>query len=197
VDYQTADGTASAPSDYQAASGTLTFPPNTATQPLSLTINSDAEVEGFETFFVNLGNAVGAPIVYSQALGRIFDPGNLFTLVPCRLLDTRNPIGPYGGPALAAGQIRTFDLYGRCSIPASARAVSLNVTVTQPTTAGNLRMYEGGAPLPLVSSLNYSAGQTRGNNAVAGLSAAGQLTIRCTQGSGTAHVILDVNGYFE
>ncbi|MNG39239.1 hypothetical protein D3C84_1272370 [compost metagenome] len=75
--------------------------------------------------------------------------------------------------------------------------MSLNVTVTQPTTGGNLRMYEGGAPLPLVSSLNYSAGQTRGNNAAVGLSAAGQLSIRCAQAFGTAHVILDVNGYFE
>ena len=197
VDYQTADGTAGAPSDYQSASGTLTFPPMTATQPISITINFDAEAEGPETFFVNLSNASGAPLVFNQGIGRIFDPGNFFTLAPCRLLDTRSPGGPYGGPALDAGQVRTFDLHGRCSIPASARAVSLNVTVTQPTTAGNLRMYEGGAPLPLVSSLNYSAGQTRGNNAVVGLSAGGQLSIRCAQAVGTAHVILDVNGYFE
>jgi hypothetical protein len=53
------------------------------------------------------------------------------------------------------------------------------------------------ASLPLVSSINYSAGQTRGNNAIARLGAAGVVAARCTQASGMAHLVLDVNGYFE
>ena len=72
----------------------------------------------------------------------------------------------------------------------------MNVTVTQPTAAGFLTLYPGPA-LPLVSSINYSAGQTRANNAVVGLSVSGQLAIRCGQASGTTHAILDVTGYFE
>src|SRR5204863_8049945 len=48
------------------------------------------------------------------------------TLVPCRLLDTRDAAGPYGGPLLGAGASRSFDLTGRCGIPADAAAVSLN-----------------------------------------------------------------------
>jgi hypothetical protein len=197
VDYQTADGTATASGDYQDASGTLSFPPGTATRTFAVTVNADADTEGVESFVVNLGSASGAPIAFAQGTGRIFDPGNFFTLVPCRLLDTRSPAGQFGGPALGAGQIRTFGLYGRCGIPASARGVSVNVTVTQPTLAGNLGLYEGGTPSPLASALNYSAGQTRANNAVVGLSTAGELAIRCAQASGSAHVIVDVNGYFE
>jgi len=73
----------------------------------------------------------------------------------------------------------------------------VNVTVVSPTVVGNLRLYPGGTPLPTVSTVNYGAGQTRGNNAIVPLSALGDLVVRCAQASGTAHFILDVNGYFE
>jgi hypothetical protein len=196
VEYSTADVTATSGTDYDMASGTLSFPPGVSTLPVDVTIHADALIEGVETFQVDLANPGGAAIAYGQAIGLIHDPGNYFALTPCRVLDTRNPTGPYGGPALGAGLNRAFTLAGRCGIPASARAVSANVTVTQPTAAGYLTLYPGGAP-PLASSVNYSAGQTRANNAVVGLSATGQLSIRCGQASGTAHAILDVTGYFE
>jgi hypothetical protein len=124
-------------------------------------------------------------------------PGGYYTLAPCRALDTRTPAGSYGAPALAAGESRVFSLVGTCGIPASARAVSVNLTVTQPTMAGVLRVYPADVPMPLVFSLVYAAGQTRSNAFVAGLSPSGALAIRCTQAFGTAHVTLDVTGYFE
>jgi Calx-beta domain/FG-GAP-like repeat len=197
VDYDTASDTATAGTDYQSASGTLTFTPGTPTQPVSVTVNADSDTESPETFFVNLSNASGgAAIAVSQAVGSIYDPGIFFTLVPCRVFDTRNPNGPYGGPSIAANTTRNFVLAGQCGIPATARAVSINVTVTGPTAPGNLRLFAAGAPVPLVSTLNYSAGQTRGNNAFVGLGPTG-LAVRAVQGSGSVHVILDVNGYFE
>ena len=73
----------------------------------------------------------------------------------------------------------------------------MNVTATQQTTAGNLRLYPGGTPVPSISSVNYSTGQTRANNAIIGLGVSGQVAIRCAQASGTVHGILDVTGYFE
>jgi uncharacterized repeat protein (TIGR01451 family) len=123
--------------------------------------------------------------------------GSYFTLTPCRVIDTRNATGTYGGPALVAGADRTFPLFGQCGIPASAESVSVNLTVVDPSAVGNLRLYPAGTVLPVVSMLNYSAGQTRGNNAIVPLNALGELAARCTQASGTAHFILDVNGYFE
>jgi hypothetical protein len=81
-------------------------------------------------------------------------------------------------------------------VPATARAVSVNVTVTGPTSAGNLRLFPAGGPEPLASTLNYAAGLTRANNAIVGLRA-GELSLRVGQASGTVHVIVDVNGYFE
>jgi hypothetical protein len=122
---------------------------------------------------------------------------SFFTLSPCRPIDTRNLAGPRGGPALAAGADRTFALVGQCSMPPTVRAVAVNVTVTAPTTGGHLRLYPAGTALPNVSTINYSAGQTRANNAILSLNTSGEFTVRCAQPSGTTHFILDVTGYFE
>ena len=122
---------------------------------------------------------------------------SFFTLTPCRVVDTRNPNGPLAGPPLAAGAERMFTLAGSCSIPVSAKAVSLNLAVTQPTGTGNLRLYPAGVATPSIASLNYSAGQTRSNNAIVSLDATGRLAAWCAQAGGTVHLIIDVNGYFE
>ena len=63
--------------------------------------------------------------------------------------------------------------------------------------AGNLRLYPAGTGLPTVSSINYAAGQTRGNNAIVSLGANADIAVRCAQASGTTHFILDINGYFD
>jgi uncharacterized repeat protein (TIGR01451 family) len=122
-----------------------------------------------------------------------------FTLDPCRIVDTRGPAGAYGAPPLGPLEQRGFILTGQCGVPAGARTVSINVTVTNPTAAGDLRLFPGDAPfpLPLVSTINYSAGQTRANNAIVVLSAIGQLAVKSDQASGSVDVIIDVNGYFR
>jgi uncharacterized repeat protein (TIGR01451 family) len=124
-------------------------------------------------------------------------PANFHTLIPCRIADTRDPVGPFGGPPLAAGLERTFTVAGRCGIPATAKAVSFNVTITGPTSPGHISLYPGGTTLPLVSTMNFSPGQTRANNAIIVLGAGGTLAVTSGQGSGTVHFILDTNGYFE
>src|SRR4029079_6932087 len=68
---------------------------------------------------------------------------SFFTVTPCRVADTRDPVGPYGGPALAAGVERAFVLASRCGIPLTAKAVSVNVTVTQPAAPGFVVLYPG------------------------------------------------------
>jgi hypothetical protein len=131
-------------------------------------------------------------------VARISAPSLEFhTVVPCRLLDTRNAPGPIGGPALIAGTSRAFAVAGNCGLPPTAAALSLNIAVTQPTSAGNLRLHPAGTPVPQVSSINYAAGQTRSNNAIVPLGPDGDLSAFCAQGSGTVHFILDVNGYFH
>ena len=123
--------------------------------------------------------------------------GSFHTLAPCRVLDTRNPAGPWGGPALSAGAVRGFVIQGQCGVPSSALSVAVNVTITEPTSGGFVTVYPAGAPVPLTSTINYSAGQTRANNAVLTLGPSGDIAVACGQPSGTVDFILDVSGYFQ
>jgi hypothetical protein len=75
--------------------------------------------------------------------------------------------------------------------------VDLGVHSRLSDAAGDLRLYPAGTGLPLVSAINYRSGQTRANNAVTPLGAAGDLTVHVDQPSGAVHVILDVSGYFQ
>jgi hypothetical protein len=124
-------------------------------------------------------------------------PAAYYALTPCRLIDTRGPIGPLGGPALVGGSDRDFVVSGGCGIPPTATAIAANVTVTQPTAPGHLRFYAGGDPLPQVSTINYSAGQTRANNATVTLGPNGDFVVRCGQTGGGVELIVDVVGYFQ
>ena len=139
----------------------------------------------------------------ARVLARRFDVSGLgfFSVVPCRMVDTREPVGPLGGPALTADVPRTFVLAGAaCGIPGSARALSVNVTVLPMTGHGWLRLYPGDGPLPLASSINFGPGQIRANNAVVTLSRDGVGTLKVLlepTATSTAHFLLDVNGYFE
>jgi hypothetical protein len=199
VDYATADGSATAGSDYTYSSGVRTFLPGTTTQSLSVPVSDDTTPEPNESFFVDLSGPVNARIVGGQAVGTIVDDdaSDFYTIAPCRVFDTRETSGPTGGAPLACGAGRSFTIVGgTCGVPANAKAVSLNLTVTGSTAQGNVRIYPSGAPIPLVSALNYVAGQSRANNAVAVLGVGGQIAVLCSP-SGATHVIMDVNGYFQ
>lgn len=143
------------------------------------------------------GDGVADPLSFtSPPVSTGTAPLDFYTVTPCRVLDTRLADGPLGGPVLAANTERTFVVTGQCGIPLNASAISANLTVTQPTDQGNLRHFPSGTPLPLVSTINYRAGQTRANNAIVVLGPGGDFVVRCAQVSGTTHFILDVNGYF-
>ncbi len=119
-----------------------------------------------------------------------------YTLAPCRVVDTRNPAGSYGGPALEAGASRAFTIAGTCGVPSDANAVALNVTVTAPTEAGSLTLYPGTGPAPETGALHFAAGRTRANNVTMGL-AGGVLSVLDRQQAGTVDFILDVSGYYR
>src|SRR5437762_327217 len=80
VNFATADGTATSPSDYLANSGTLTFAPGEASKKIVVKVNGDTVYESDETFFVNLTNPVNATISKAQGLGTILNDDNLPTL---------------------------------------------------------------------------------------------------------------------
>lgn len=79
VDFATANGSATAPSDYQATSGTVTFAAMETTKTIAVVINGDTTAEPNETFFVNLSDPSGASVGDAQGAGTIthddFCPG--------------------------------------------------------------------------------------------------------------------------
>jgi uncharacterized repeat protein (TIGR01451 family) len=125
--------------------------------------------------------------VFSVGLG-------FYTLPPCRVVDTRTG----DGGAIAHGGTRSFTLAGKCGLTAAAKSVSVNVTVVPGSTPGNVVVYPGNLGEPQTATVNFSAGQTRGNNAIVGLATNGTGTLAARNRATTAvHLVVDVNGYFQ
>jgi hypothetical protein len=114
-------------------------------------------------------------------------------VTPCRIADTRNPNGPFGGPFLSGGSSRGFVIpSSACGIPSTAQAYSLNFTVVPKAKLAFLTTFPCGQPLPLASTLN-SDGRIK---AVAGIVPAGTDGSICTFVTDDTDLILDINGYF-
>lgn len=135
---------------------------------------------------------------------------------PCRIADTRAIDGfggQAGGPVLTSFVNRDFQITGSpavvpgppagCgggTVPADADAVSIQFTVVTPTAAGNLVAWQAGAAAPTVSVLNWDAGTiAQGNGTIVPLGGPGAVTVRLnTAAAGqSAHLIIDINGYFS
>jgi hypothetical protein len=123
------------------------------------------------------------------------------TVSPCRVFDTRLVAAQTNGKPLTCGTAYDFTMVDgssplvTCGVPSGAKAVSINMTVTAPTVQGNLKAFASGTPPPTGAVSSYVAKDTRANNAVVSLDSAGKMAVQCS--SGTAHVIVDVNGYFQ
>jgi len=111
----------------------------------------------------------------------------------CRVADTRTATGPFGGPEMSAGSTRTFDIpQSACSIPSTAVAYSLNVTVVPSGALDYLTLWPAGETQPLVSTLN-SDGRIKANAAIVPAGTSGGVSVYVTN---TSQVILDIDGYF-
>ena len=123
----------------------------------------------------------------------------LYPLNPCRVLDTRNPNGPLGGPAILGGGQRTFTLPPACGIPSGAKAVSANVTVVNPGAQGDLVLYPATlVTAPNASTISFRPGKTRANNALLLLATdgTGRITVK-NKAAGSLELVVDVNGYYR
>jgi hypothetical protein len=121
--------------------------------------------------------------------------GGLNLLTPCRVFDSRLASD---GPPLAPGVARVVRVAGKCGIPWSARSLTVNVTVTNPGSAGELEAYAGDQPSTNTGVVRFATGQTRANNATLrlALDATGTIILRSTA-SASIDAIVDVSGYFD
>lgn len=103
-----------------------------------------------------------------------------------RLLDTRVD---NGAAKIDGGTPFELQIAGRANVQPDATAVGLNITVTEPDSAGYLTVYPCGQPTPLASNLNFVAGQTIPNYVITALGANGAI---CIFSNVSTHVIADV-----
>ena len=128
-------------------------------------------------------------------------------VTPCRLIDTRSATAGQ----MAAGSVRAFNGWtgtnfagqggsggSNCNIPAAntTAAIVVNFTVVTPATGGYISAFPANATQPLTASLNFNAGDVKGNNAILKLdqtAANNHLKIYTTSAT---HLVVDVVGYY-
>lgn len=116
------------------------------------------------------------------------ETGSRFTpLAPARVLDTRT-----SGGALGPGGTRTINLSSR--VPATATAVTFNLTGASATASTFVTAYPAGQSRPLASSLNMVPGQITPNLVTVALGTNRSVTLH--NNSGNTHLVADLAGYY-
>jgi hypothetical protein len=115
-----------------------------------------------------------------------------------RILETRSGTPTIDGQfegigARAAFSTTPVTVLGRAGVPTDAAAALLNVTVTNPQTAGFLTVYPCGQDRPNASSLNFTPGQTIANAVTTRIGTNGQV---CVYTMSTTDIIIDVTGAY-
>ena len=114
-------------------------------------------------------------------------------VAPCRVADTRNPIGTFGGPELGDQSTRDFEVsQSACNIPSTAVAYSINITAVPNGPLGYLTIWPAGQSQPNISTLN-SDGRVKANAAIVPAGINGAVSVYV---SDATNVILDIDGYF-
>jgi hypothetical protein len=189
----------------QGLLGYVTSWPTGQPQPLVSTLNSldgtvlanaaivPAGTNGEVSFF-----AANTTDLVVDINGYFGPPGtgglNFYTVTPCRIVDTRNPNGTFGGPVENGATTRTFPLsQGACGLPSNTAAYSLNMTVVPFGFLGYLTTWPAGGSQPVVSTLNAYKGQVVANAALVPAGVNGAVNVYVTN---TTYVVIDTNGYF-
>jgi hypothetical protein len=124
--------------------------------------------------------------------------GALHPIAPKRVYDSRPGEAPLMvvKARLNPGENRVIDCTVNASgVPASAKAVALNLTAANTIGRGNLSAYPDGTPVPTSSSLNYTAGVNIANATVCGCGPGAKIRVVCG-GSTGADFIVDIVGYY-
>lgn len=120
-------------------------------------------------------------------------PGEIATLTPTRLLDTRT-----GGPGVAHETTRRVRIAGHGGVPDQAATITATVTaIAGPSVpVGHVTVWSCEGPAPTTSLLNLHAGAVRANTAVVRLSASGDLCLRpWTLDGSSVHLLVDVTAW--
>ncbi len=118
VYYETANGTATAPSDYRTVVSSVSFAPGETSKIVTILVNGDTLIEEDETFTVSLFNPTNATIAVAQGTGTIQKddaPGDLDTSFDSDGISlTPSAIYPGNGNSIAIQSDRKIVVAGRC-----------------------------------------------------------------------------------
>lgn len=194
------------------ALGYLSTWPAGKPQPLVSTLNAPTGTNTANAAIVAAGvNGAVSVFVMNNSSDLVIDingyfappgPGglSLFPLTPCRLLDTRSPVGsapepnpqsPTAFPPFS-GNLAVNVIGSGCGAPPSAQAFVLNATAIPPSMLSYLTLWPNGAAQPTVSTLNAIDGAVTSNLAI----------VPTTNGlvnafvSNPTQLVLDIFGYF-
>ncbi|MBT2532983.1 carboxypeptidase regulatory-like domain-containing protein [Arthrobacter sp. ISL-48] len=145
-----------------------------------------------QTISIRNGQTVDAGTLSYDTAGKTASSaaGKFVPIPPTRILDTRTLADP-----LPYNTNQVVQISGKAGIPADASAVALNLTVTEPTSYGNVAAFPFGQLTPNTSNVNFVAHQTVPNYVVVPIKD-GRITLANAGYDGTTHLIADVAGYF-
>ena len=113
---------------------------------------------------------------------------SLYTLAPCRVIDTRN----VGNGQPFQGERTVNAAFSACAPSSSAQAYVFNATVVPPGGLGYLTLWPDGENQPLVSTLNAVDGSITSNMAIVPTNN-GSID---AYASALTQLILDISSYF-
>lgn len=133
-------------------------------------------------------------------------PGAFVAIDPVRVYDSRQPAYPSSGLLTPNGERTISVADGRDAggtvttpdaVPPGASAIAFNVTVTGTTGPNFVSVVPGDATGYTTSSINWSAAdQSVANGSIVRIDGSRQIKVFGGDQSGSAHVIIDVGGYF-
>ncbi len=116
---------------------------------------------------------------------------DFYSVPPCRLVDTRQSGGP-----LTSNVPRTVDAAGHCGIPATAKALAVNVTAIGLAGQGSVTVYRAGTQPPGTNTVSASAGLNRAAGTMV-LLGDGAVSATANPETLSVHLVLDVTGYYQ
>ncbi|MBL8263769.1 MAG: hypothetical protein JNM58_15225 [Xanthomonadaceae bacterium] len=160
-------------------------------------------VPGSQAKSVSIAEATSGDKLFGDAdKDLIFVP-----ITPCRIIDTR-----VAGGAIAANTTRNFDVTAvsnytfqggdasNCNGAGAAgsfAAAAINFTVVTPSAAGYITAFPYLAAQPLAATVNYTAGDIRGNYAVVKLDQGASADELSVYTFAQTHLVADIVGYYR
>ena len=123
---------------------------------------------------------------------------------PCRIVDGRLALGVIPANGNRSYEVRGTTGFvpqggtsGGCGIPTYATAVTMSVSVVDPTGDGFLRGWPTGESIPNATMMNFNGGQSQTTTAPLTLGAASESKdIRFKTFNSAAMLVIDVQGYY-